>query len=72
MEHQLGALGLGGHRQPLQLARDTHTGLVKVQYVALARLGCYALAQELGELNGLLQGQLKGALAEGGARELVE
>ena len=58
--------------QPLQLARDTHSGLVKVQCVALAQPGCYALAQGLGELNGLLQGQLEGALAEGGARELVE
>ena len=58
--------------QPLQLARDTHTGLVKVQYVALAQLGCYALAQGLGELNSLLQGQLEGALAEGGSIELVE
>ena len=72
VQHQLGALGVGGHMQPLQLARDTHTGLVKVKYVALVQLGCYALAQGLGELNGLLQGQLEGALAEGGARELVE
>ena len=72
MEHQLGALGVGGHRQLLQLARDTHTGLVKVQYVALAQLGCYALAQGPGELNSLLQDQLEGALAEGGAREFVE
>ena len=71
-EHQLGALGVGGHMQPLQLALDTHTGLVKVQCVALAQLGCYAPAQGLGELNGLLQGQLEGALAEGGAIELVE
>ena len=58
--------------QPLQLALDTHTGLVKVQCVALAQLGCCALVQGLGELNDLLQGQLEGALAEGGARELVE
>ena len=58
--------------QQLQLYWDTHTGLVKVQYVALAKLGCYALAQGLGELNGLLHGQLKRALAEGGARELFE
>ena len=72
VEHQLGALGVGSHMQPLQLARDTHTGLVKVRYAALVQLGCYALAQGLGELNGLLQGQLEGALAEGGARELVE
>ena len=43
VEHQLGALGVGGHMQPLQLARDTHTGLGKVQYVALVQLGCYAL-----------------------------
>ena len=43
VEHQLGALGVGGHRQLLQLARDTHTGLGKVQYVALVQLGCYAL-----------------------------
>ena len=72
VEHQLGALGVEGHMQPPQLALDTHTGLVKVQYVVLVQLGCYALAQGPGELNGLLQGQLERALAEGGARELVE
>ena len=65
-------MGVGGHLQRLQLALETLTGLVKVQCVVLAQLGCYALAKGLGELNGLLQGQLKGALAEGGARELVE
>ena len=59
-EYQLGALGVGGLIQSLQLALDTHAGLVKVQCVALVQIGFYALAQGLGELNGLLQGQLEG------------
>jgi len=52
--------------------RKGRGAFVKVQYIALVQLGCYALAQGLGELNGLLQGQLEGALAEGVATELVE
>ena len=65
-------MGVGGNMQRLQLALDMLTGLVKVQCVVMAQIGCYALVKGLGELNGLLQGQLEGALAEGGARELVE
>ena len=72
VKHQLGALGVGGHMQPLQWALVKYTSLVRVQCVALVQLGCYAFAQELGELSGLMQGQLKGALAEGGAIELVK
>ena len=72
VKHRLGAFGVRGHMNPLHLALDTHTGLVKVRYVALAQLGCYTLAQGPGELNSLQQVQIEGTLAEGGARELVE
>ena len=67
-----GRYGRWGPLAPTATGPETLTGLVKVQCVVLAQLERYALAKGLGELNGLLQGQLEGALAEGGAIEFVE